>query len=604
MKTIRQVCNNIFYVLKILWKTSKLAFIIQIVFGFFTGIISSLMILINKYLIDTLTQDVPELRNILWLLFLTFLIKFLPNIISSFLGALYNPLQMWKFIQKMNNIMLEKIKKIDLECFENYIFYDQYTRAMSEADNRSQTVFSIFTGFISSFVSLVSVISVIIILDPIIILMAVIIVAFNFFIDIIINKINYQNNIDYTPFQRKNAYVKRVFYQPQYAKDLKINKNLADIFINMYNSNIKNINSITVKYGKKLSFIYALKSVVNNILAIGVTGYLCYMVLNKGMSIGTFVSLQSATESVIGNLNSFLTSFSNFYNQSLYIDNLKTILDYKSKIEKKKGITLEKNIGIKIDIKNMSFCYAGSDKNVLNNIDITIRSGEKAAIVGHNGAGKTTLMKLLIRLYDVSSGEIDINGINIKEYDVDSLRKNTSIVFQDFNTYGITIAQSIMSKEKINKNDEELVWKCLKKVGLKEKVESLPNTIDTVLSMEFEGGINLSGGEQQKLAAAAAFAQNAGLLLFDEPSSQLDPVSEYNLYKTIYELSEDKTTIIISHRLSSVVDADKIFYMEKGSIEETGTHEELMALNGKYAKMFNLQSQSYLTGIKGTDIFI
>lgn len=189
---------------------------------------------------------------------------------------------------------------------------------------------------------MVSVISVIIILDPIIILMAVIIVAFNFLIDIIINKIYYQNNIDYTPFQRKNAYVKRVFYQPQYAKDLKINKNLADIFINMYNSNIKNINSITIKYGKKLSLIYALKSVVNNILAIGVTGYLCYMVLNKGMTIGTFVSLQSATESVIGNLNSFLTSFSNFYNQSLYIDNLKTILDYKSKIEKKKGITLEK----------------------------------------------------------------------------------------------------------------------------------------------------------------------------------------------------------------------------------------------------------------------
>lgn len=604
MKTIRHVCNNIFYVLKILWETSKLAFIVQILLAFFTGVISSLIILVNKYLIDSLTNNTPELRTILWLLFITFLIKFLPDIINSFLSTLYSPLQMWKFMQKMNNIMLEKIKKIDLECFENYIFYDQYTRAMSEADNRSQTVFNIFIGFIGSIISLVSIISVVIILDPFIILIALFIVAFNFLINIILNKITYQNNIDYTPFQRKNSYVKRVFYQPQYSKDLKINNSLADIFINMYNNNVKNINRITVKYGKKLSLIYALKSIVNNILIIGIIGYLCYMVLNKGMTIGTFVSLQSAAERVIGSLSSFLSSFSNFYNQSLYIDNLKTILDYKTKIELEKGFPLEKNTGMTIEIKNMSFCYAGLNKNVLNDVNLTIKSGEKVAFVGHNGAGKSTLMKLLIRLYDVGSGEIDINGKNIKEYNINSIRKNTSIVFQDFNTYGITIAQSIMSKDEINKSDEEVVWKCLEKVGLKEKVESLPNTINTILSPEFEGGINLSGGEQQKMAVAAAFAQNTGLLLVDEPSSQLDPVSEYKLYKTIYELSEDKTAIMISHRLSSVVDADKIFYMEKGSIVESGTHEELLALNGKYAQMFNLQSQSYLTGIKGTDIFI
>lgn len=604
MKKIKHVFGNIIYVLKILWKTSKPAFFIQIFIGIISGVIAPLTVLLTKYIVDAVTQTNPEFKNIMSILLIYFLIQFIPNMIFPWMNSLYNPIRGLKFTGKMNNLMLKKIKNIDLRCFENYIFYDQYTRAISEADNRSNSVFNSFNNFISSFISVLSIVSIIIILDPFILYVSIALVFINFVFDIIMNNVNYKMNMEFTPCQRKHSYVKRIFYQPQFAKDIKLNRKFSDIFIGMYNDAVKNMKELSIKYGKKVAVIYCIKYAANDLFNLGIMIYLCYMTVFKGMVIGTFVSLQNSSSQFMNGLSGFLSSFSDFYNQSLYIDNLRVILEYNPDIENEEGEKLNTDKGIDIDIRNVSFKYENSIDNVLKDINININNGEKIAIVGHNGAGKSTLVKLIARLYDCTEGEININGKNVKDYNVHSLRDNISMVFQDFNTYGISVAQSILIKDNISQEDKKIVWDCLQKVGLKEKVESLPNQLDTILSTEFEGGVNFSGGEQQKLAAAAAFAKNTSLLIFDEPSSQLDPISEYKLYKNIYELSENKTTIMISHRLSSVIDADKIYYMENGEIAEVGSHEELMKVNGKYAKMFRLQSESYSTGIRIKDIFM
>ena len=231
---------------------------------------------------------------------------------------------------------------------------------------------------------------------------------------------------------------------------------------------------------------------------------------------------------------------------------------------------------------------------------MTIKSGQKIALVGYNGAGKSTLIKLLLRLYDVSSGEILFNGENVKNFTLNSYRNNFATVFQDFQIYAATIAENVLSGEYIEKN-KKTVLTALSKSGFDHKLLSLPDDIFTPLTKEFDNdGTNLSGGEAQKIAIARVFAKPCDIIILDEPSSALDPISEYELNRTIMENS-DKTVIIISHRLSTTRNADMIYMLENGEIIEQGNHEQLIRIDGKYAEMFNKQAEKYSLGRGNTD---
>ena len=214
--------------------------------------------------------------------------------------------------------------------------------------------------------------------------------------------------------------------------------------------------------------------------------------------------------------------------------------------------------------------------------------------MGYNGAGKSTLVKLIMGLYDVTEGEIRISGENIQKFEAKEYHRHFGTVFQDLQVFALSIAENVLMRKPQNDDERKLVEKALEKAHFGERLKSLPNGIDTMVSKEFdEDGVVLSGGETQKIAIARIFAQNPDIVILDEPSSALDPIAEYNMYKNMMEIEEDKTVIFISHRLSSARVADKIYMMENGTIVEEGTHDELMTLNGKYAEMFNLQAQNY-----------
>ena len=226
-------------------------------------------------------------------------------------------------------------------------------------------------------------------------------------------------------------------------------------------------------------------------------------------------------------------------------------------------------------------------------MSIKVNKGEKIAIVGDNGSGKTTLMKLLLRFYNPSSGEILYNGINLSEYNEKCLRKEFSIVFQDFQIYAVSIAENVLMRRVINEEDEKRVYQALEKVGLTEKINSLKDGIYTQVTREFDrSGASFSGGEKQRLAIARVFASDANVYILDEPTSALDPLAEERINKLIIQ-NADKTMFIIAHRLSTVVDADKIYLIRHGQIKESGTHEELMALEGTYYTMFNTQKSLF-----------
>lgn len=244
----------------------------------------------------------------------------------------------------------------------------------------------------------------------------------------------------------------------------------------------------------------------------------------------------------------------------------------------------------------MSFKYSWDSEEILHDISLKVKPGEKIAIVGYNGAGKTTLMKLIMRLYDPTSGEIRYDGKNIKEYDLNDYYEHIGVIFQDFKMYGATLLENVILNDvKDVKKVEKEVEEALDNSGFGKRIDSLPKGLYTSITTEFdEEGVDLSGGESQKIAIARAFYKKADILIMDEPSSALDPLAEYNLNISMQKVAANKTVFYISHRLSTTRDADRIIMLEHGRIIEEGTHEQLLMLNGKYAKMWHLQAGKYI----------
>jgi ATP-binding cassette subfamily B protein len=273
---------------------------------------------------------------------------------------------------------------------------------------------------------------------------------------------------------------------------------------------------------------------------------------------------------------------------ALYADKLMAFLAYRPKII---GGGAMPETFRSLEIRGLCFSYGKEE--ILSDVNLKIERGDKIALVGYNGAGKTTLIKLIMRLYDPTEGEILYNGRNIKEYDVEAYRKRIGAVFQDYKIFAATVAENVLADE-YDESKRENVLSALSKSAFTDKLASMEKGIDTELTREFsKDGAELSGGEAQKIAIARVFARPCDILVMDEPSSALDPISEYELNRSILESAEDKTVIFISHRLSTTRHADRIYMFEKGKLTEQGSHDELMEMNGNYAYMFGLQAEKY-----------
>ncbi|MBQ4164963.1 MAG: ABC transporter ATP-binding protein, partial [Oscillospiraceae bacterium] len=272
-------------------------------------------------------------------------------------------------------------------------------------------------------------------------------------------------------------------------------------------------------------------------------------------------------------------------------------MDYEINIEGCEGEGPVPENDCTLELRNVSFKYKDNEKYVLKNVSMTIRKGEKLALVGENGAGKSTLIKLIMRLYDVTEGEILFGGVDIRKLNTKAYRERIGAVFQDFQIYGATLAENVKT-DFVSENDSGKIVEALKRADFGAKLKTLENGIDTELTKEFsENGTMLSGGEGQKAAIARMFMRDMPIAILDEPSSALDPIAEYRLNKSMLKNAENQAVILISHRLSTTKDADRIILLENGSIAESGTHSELLKNNGTYAEMWNVQAKKYCTDI-------
>ena len=491
----------------------------------------------------------------------------------------------------LNNMIFKKAAEVDVSCYEDPEFYDAYQRATDILTGGVYLAFLMdFSMLIGNAISLILVVGVVSAIDPayLVFLSPIIIV---FAVQIVRSKLLYKRDLKMTTNNRIKAYSMRTVFLKDFSKDMRTS-NIFSVIMNNYKKAVKDNIRIIKSYGIKL-FIYSLLGSVFGefIPIVGTYAYASYRFINEsGLNISGFSVVLSSINSVRQTTTGIADSLSELTNMALYFQNLHDFFSYESKI-----VSGEREAGEfeSLEFKNVSFRYPSAEANSINNVSFKINKGETIALVGINGAGKTTLVKLIFRFYDVTEGEILYNGINIKEYNLPSLRFRFASVFQDYKTFALSVNENVLCHIP-GEDEKERAKTALIQAGVWDKISMLPNGADTVLTREFdERGAGLSGGEEQKTAVARMFAKDFDVAILDEPSSALDPIAEYKMYENLIQATKNKTVRYISHRLSSAVLSDNILVLDKGRIIESGKHEELIKKGGRYAEMFELQASRY-----------
>ncbi len=559
----------------------------QTSYWFFTGFVKEILFL--KLLLDVITRG-GSFKEYAFLILMFVAAELLSTGIGT-LSDYYIAKKRKIFYKNLNDRIFRKAVSTDMACFENPDFYDKYKRATEivteeHFDEFAYYLSSFFAGGLTGIFLIIYVITI----DPKILLMlsfSIIVLI----IEIIKGKVQVKKDREMTSNKRSKEYVKRTLYLRDFAKDMRTSGIFA-VLHERYKTAAESNREIIKKYGIKIAILETSSGFFGKALPIAATYiYAAYrFIVKKNLPVSDFSVIMTAMSNLKDVFNDLGEAFSSVRRESEFFGFLKDFLEYEEKII---NGTKEAEEFKSLEFRNVSFSYTGEEKNI-NNLSLKIEKGQTVALVGHNGAGKTTFVKLLFRFYDPDSGVILYNGTDIKEYDVNSLRKQFAAVFQDYKVFALTIAENVLCREQKNEEDIRLVKKALLNAGIYEKTGALPEKENTVLTREFdEKGTGLSGGEQQKIAAARMFAKAFSLAVLDEPSSALDPVAEYKMYESLIKATEDKTVIYISHRLSSAVLSDRIYVFDGGTVKESGTHNELMTKGGIYCTMFNLQAESY-----------
>lgn len=590
MKSTLHIIKNISRMLGYIIKFAPMYFFSMTIFCIYVSAVDTLSGTIAvQYIFNSLQNGASFKEVFMFLIFVTSAMV-LRHIIGAFVNYL-SPLASTKMKAGMNRIISQHAVKMDLEYYETPKFYNDFVWASAQADTKLSSLMNIYAVFIARLSEAIFLGLVLSSIDRITLYIMLAAIIIRVVLENIISKKYFQMEQKVKPHERRRDYFRRILYLSDYAKEIR----LSDMHKTLYKrfcDTMSQIKDIYKKDGKVLAvYMTIAQTVTYGLLDAAIYLYLAYnAIITRIIQFGDAAAIISSSGRFSWIFTDLLMTFPEFVKHSLYIDSFNNFMNIQPKIERQQGKHIKNKHGA-IELKNVSFSYPGENKNSLNNINLTIKPYEKIAIVGYNGAGKSTLTKLLMKFYEASEGNIYYDGVDIKEYDTNEYRNNCGAVFQDYKIFAGTVAENVVmdfakNSEKIN---ESLV-----NSGLDNKLSDLKDGINTQLTKEFyEDGTNLSGGEEQKLAISRIFYKDCGIIILDEPSSALDPISEYRLNKTILSLSEHKTVIFISHRLSTTCMADRILMMENGEIIEEGSHEELIDKNGKYAEMFNLQAEKY-----------
>ena len=549
-----KIIKNNLYIIKLCYKADPLWIIMQVlstVLGYVLNTFISIYFL--KYIIEAI-EGKRSYGEALFLIFGMFFCNVVVNLMDSYTLDILEPKGLVKVTALLMEMLYGQAISVDLSCYENPEFYDTYTKANEQVTGYASTIIRTITRVMGILVSLVVAVFSIVVCEPFVIVIVVLPVLVEQFLVKKYTEYKFNRDRDTAYDRRKVEYVNRTVYLSEFAKDIRLSNIFSPIMRSLEHA-MEQMRKTSKEYGVKIAIVRFFRTIMAELFVyLGVQILIVYQYLvHSAYSLGNLSMLLNAASEFSDLIGGFSWARNDIYECGMFIENFRTFMDYKTKMPENENGKIPNRECVDICFKNVGFTYEGSKTPVLKNLNLTIPKGQKIAIVGHNGAGKSTFVKLLMRLYDTTEGSIEVDGIDIKA-----------------------------------------VKEALQNSGIYKKICELKNGIDSQLTKEFDKeGALLSGGEFQKLAVARVFAKDCEICILDEPSSALDPLSEYEIFENMLKACEGKTIIFISHRLSSTVMADKIYMLEKGEIVESGSHAELMKQNGKYAEMYHMQAKRY-----------
>lgn len=544
----------------------------------------------------TVAEEGGDFRKVLWCMG----ILMAAIAVSTVTFAIYKhyvfPRGKQTLYQALRLEIYEKAKEIDLSCYDDKDFYENFILATEETDRCLDRFLVFETSIIARSVGLVCTIIFCAYINPAALLVMAATLPFELLCVLQENKRTVEARMERLPYEQQREYGNRVFYLSDYAADLRLYPQMKEKCRRDYAEENQKMESVNKKYGKKL-FAYGVlrEGLLARLVKDGAvwTLLLYQMLVLRVLSGAQLVTSRACMWRGSNYIEIVIASLRNVAENSAYLYKIREFLQMESTIVSKKEKPVPEDGG-SLAVEHVDFGYLPGQQ-VLRDVTLSVEPGQKIALVGYNGSGKTTLVKLLLRLYDPDSGKIWYHGNDIKDYEVMAYRRSIGSVFQDFKIYAATLKENVlMDVEDGSREESYLVEQALYDAHFTLEDNRLSYQIETPLTTEFEkDGINLSGGEAQKVAIARTLYRKQNLIILDEPSSALDPLAEYRLNQELNEIAKDKTVIFISHRLSTVRDADCIYMMEKGRIVESGTHEELLSQGGKYAAMWKIQAGLY-----------
>ena len=587
----RKNLKNVFILQKYVWKFAPELFFIQSI-RIVCQVTMNVLVyeIMVKRVLDAITQN-QDFKSVALYILWVGLWQAAFHLINNIYSHYVNKTAQLKIHKGVHNIIFEKIQNVDLEEYDNADFYNDYIWALDKADTEILNSCNNIFEFLFDCGHAAVLFGMTFLYDKFLLTFVIVPMIIHVLLGNYISRSEYEYEQEDNALRRKREYSRRIFYLKDYAKELKLYP-IGNTLRRYFNESVEAQRKICKKYGFRFIWTGMADDSLNSIFCyVLLFLYLaCRAIVQHAYTAGTCAALINA----IGNMSYALERISRMIpkigKNGMFAEKVLNIMTYEGSLEcfvSDKSPAPFKTL----EFRNVSFRYPGSEKDSITQISLSLKKGEKLAIVGMNGAGKTTLIKLLMRYYDTTEGGIFYNNTDIREYTTADYRKHFSTIFQDFQIYAVKLEENIGMESPVA--DRKRALQALEDSGL----SCLSDSLSIPMTREFDReGLVLSGGQCQKLAIARALYRNADIVIMDEASSALDPISEAEINHTILERMSDKSMIIISHRLSTIRHVDKICFMEQGHILEMGTHEDLMEKNGKYAEMYRIQAEQYITG--------